>query len=191
MESTFSIRVGQALSLILLISVAPTATAGDTACTGILDGVHDSIVVPEGRDCTLVDAAVRGNIEVKSRGSLSIQGQSYVHGNVQSDGGQYVRLVGGMVTIGGNVHIKKASDASGYLPGTRIEGNFQYEESSGLLIAVGGLILGDLQMSKNTGGGIIGGNTIRANLQCKENFPAPTGSENDVGGSKEDQCAPL
>jgi hypothetical protein len=161
MESTFSIRVGQALSLILLISVAPTATAGDTACTGILDGVHDSIVVPEGRDCTLVDAAVRGNIEVKSRGSLSIQGQSYVHGNVQSDGGH------------------------------RIEGNFQYEESSGLLIAVGGLILGDLQMSKNTGGGIIGGNTIRANLQCKENFPAPTGSENDVGGSKEDQCAPL
>lgn len=34
-------------------------------------------------------------------------------------------------------------------------------------------------------------NRIDGNLQCKENVPPPTGGDNIVQGSKEDQCATL
>ena len=38
---------------------------------------------------------------------------------------------------------------------------------------------------------LIEGNVIDGNLQCKENRPAPTGGNNRVGGTKEDQCSSL
>ena len=54
----------------------------------------------------------------------------------------------------------------------------------------GVFIRGDLQVFKNTGGILLTDNTIRQNLQCKENLPRPTGSGNRAG-SKEDQCRRL
>jgi hypothetical protein len=134
---------------------------------------------------------VRGNVEVKPGGALSIRGRTSIRGNVQSDGARYVRLLGGGVTVGGNVQIKGWAESSGFEPGTRIEGNFQFEENDGALFANGGLIRGDFQMSKNRGGGAVFGNSIRQNLQCKENVPPPEGGGNKVGGSHEDQCAGL
>jgi hypothetical protein len=179
------------LSLIVLVAPFTAAIADDTVCTGLLDGVHDNVIVPEGADCVLTDALVRGTVEVKAHGSLAVRGRTSIQGSVQSDGGRHVRLLGGSVTVGGNVQIKRASNSSGYEPGTRIAGNFQFEENTGALFATGGLIGGNLQVIKNSGGGSISGNTIRETLQCKENFPPPAGGGNSVGGNKEDQCSPL
>lgn len=48
-----------------------------------------------------------------------------------------------------------------------------------------------MQLFTNRGTSSITNNTIDGNLQCKENSPAPTGSNNRVGGNKEDQCRRL
>jgi len=163
----------------------------DTLCTGTLAGHHDNVVVPEGTACALVDATVSGNVDVKPWGAATIAGKTTIRGNVQSDGGLYVRVLGSMVTIGGNVQIKKAAEWSGYEAGTQILGNFQYEENSGTLLANGGVIHRNFQFSKNTGGGTISGNAIHQNLECKENVPGPVGGGNVVAGNKEGQCAEL
>ena len=52
------------------------------------------------------------------------------------------------------------------------------------------MIGGNLQAFKNTGTVYIANNRIDGNLQCKENYPKPTGSNNQAS-SKEDQCAKL
>jgi hypothetical protein len=71
-----------------------------------------------------------------------------------------------------------------------IHGNFQYVENSGPLFASGAFIGSDFQLFSNTGGATLTRNTIRQNMQCKENTPAPVGSGNRAG-DKEDQCAGL
>ncbi len=163
----------------------------NTLCTSTLTGLHDNVVVPEGATCALLDATVSGNVEVKRSGAVTIAGKTTIRGNVQSDAGRYVRVFGSMVTIGGNVEIKKAVEWSGYEAGTQILGNFQYEENSGTLLANGGVIHRNFQFSKNTGSGTISGNMIHQNLECKENVPGPVGGGNVVAGNKEGQCAGL
>ena len=95
-----------------------------------------------------------------------------------------------IVTVAGNVQIKKAEEASGILPGTSIYGDFQYEENAGFLFASDSFIRGNFQMFKNLGGANIVNNTIRQNMQCKENWPVPAGGGN-LAGKKEDQCSGL
>ena len=46
-------------------------------------------------------------------------------------------------------------------------------------------------MFKNRNEQRISFNTVKGNLQCKENNPAPVGGQNTVHGSKEDQCRRL
>ena len=72
----------------------------------------------------------------------------------------------------------------------QIRGNLQYVENPGFLNVSEAFIRGDLQLFKNTGGSLLTDNTIRQNMQCKENWPAPEGSGN-VAGKKEDQCRRL
>jgi hypothetical protein len=48
-----------------------------------------------------------------------------------------------------------------------------------------------VQAFQNDGGVLVRGNVIDGNLQCKGNRPAPTGGNNKVEGSKEDQCSSL
>ncbi len=173
----------------LVVSIG--VQADDTPCTGQLSGNYDNVVVPAGATCQLTDARLEGNVKVEPNGALILSGRTFIQGNVQSeDGGRYVRILGPSVRIGGNIQIKKNYEASAIQPGATIEGNVQYEDNSGSLFAAGAFIGGDLQAFKNTGGLTLTRNTIRQNLQCKENAPAPTGSANSAG-SKEDQCRGL
>lgn len=179
------------LMMTLLGALTPWALrADDTICTGNLSGSHTNVIVPDGATCTLSSARVEGNVEVKTGAALTVNGPTYIGGNVQSEGSRFVRLSGAGVTVAGNVQIKKVTEASGLQPGTNIYGNFQFEENSGFLFAAGSFIRGDFQFFKNSGGANIVNNTIRQNMQCKENSPAPTGSGNSAG-DKEDQCAIL
>jgi len=45
-------------------------------------------------------------------------------------------------------------------------------------------------LAKNSGGASLSSNTIRQNMQCKENIPVPQGGGNRAG-DKEDQCENL
>jgi hypothetical protein len=94
------------------------------------------------------------------------------------------------ITIEGNVQIKKAYEAVAIERGTNILGNLQYEENSAPLTVRESFIRGDFQLFKNFGGALVHKNTIRQNMQCKENAPAPVGSGNRAG-KREDQCSAL
>ncbi len=176
--------------MMLAGGLALRAMADETVCTGPLTGSHEEVVVPDGASCVIAMARIEGNVKVGTGASLVVNGPSYIGGNVQSEGSRFVRLSGAGVTVEGDVQIKKATEASGYSPGTTIRGNFQYEENAGFLEAAGGFVRGDFQVEKNYGGASMVNNTIRQNMQCKENSPAPTGSGNRAG-DKEGQCAAL
>ena len=182
------LRAGIALAFTLL-SITPALQAGDTICnTALSGGSYENILVPSFATCTILNAQVDGNVLVQPGGAVTISGRTYIDGNVQSDGGRFVRLLGRGVTVNGDVQIKKSTKTSTIQPGTSILGNLQFEENSGFLAVTSSFIAGDLQFFKNSGGGTFVNNTIRQNLQCKENNPPPTGGGNRVGGSKEDQC---
>ncbi|MDJ0948546.1 MAG: polymer-forming cytoskeletal protein [Alphaproteobacteria bacterium] len=182
-----------ALAAAMVLSGTTLALADDTACGGgdVLTGKIDGNVIADNGLCTLDGARVKGNVEVEGDGFLFVQGTTRVDGNIQCDSCDAVQIVG--ATIKGDLQIKGASVVSGYSADdpVNIQGNVQYEENPALLAAIGGIVGGDVQVFKNTGGALIGGNTIEGNLQCKENDPAPTpfGAPNTVDGNKEDQCA--
>ena len=179
------------MTLALFATLSPLALrADDTICRGTVTGNHENVIVPDGATCTISNARIDGNVEVKTGAALTVNGPTYIGGNVQSEGSRFVRLSGSGVTVPGDVQIKKAYEASGIQPGTNIYGNFQYEENTGFLFVSGSFVRGDFQFFKNSGGASIVNNTIRQNMQCKENSPAPSGSGNSAG-DKEDQCSVL
>jgi hypothetical protein len=191
-----------AVALAGVVAAAPPALAGDTECVGVVSGVHDNIVVPPGAFCLLEGpATVKGNVKVLGPenglpgGQLLVDGflaPVTVRGNIQSDGGEFVGILGSSpligVAIGGSVQIKKATAVdSGYFSvspgGVRIRGNFEYEENEAFLVATGANIRGNLKAQKNTGGGEITENVIGGNLECKENVPEMVQAGNTVGGN--------
>lgn len=181
------------LALVLTITVllvAPTAAANDTLCTGALAGEHDNVIVPEGATCNVDGAQIKGNIKVLAGGALLVIAATTVGGDIQADPGHlYVRLMGTGVVVMGDVELKGASGVAvvgGYLTGTDIRGNFQWEENRIALVARGGIIGGNLKAEKNSGGGDITGNTIKGNVECKENAPELVEAGNTIGG--EDKC---
>lgn len=180
-----------AMALAVALFSPMALLAEDTQCSGVLTGSHDNVIVPQSAVCSLRNAKLNGSVYVSQGGGLTISGRTYINGNVISeDGGAYVRIVGPSVVVGGNVQIKNNYQASSIQPGTLIHGNFQYVENSGPLFASGAFIGSDFQLFSNTGGATLTRNTIRQNMQCKENTPAPVGSGNRAG-DKEDQCAGL
>lgn len=182
----------KAFKLFAACLLAPAMLIGeDTQCTGTLKGAHDNVIVPEAAVCVLQGVRLNGSVYVKKNGAVTISGRSFINGNVISeDGGRFVRIIGTSVRVGGNVQMKYNYESSAIQPGTTINGSLQYVENPGALFVTGVFIGSDLQLFKNTGGATLTNNTIRQNLQCKENVPAPVGSGN-VAGDKEDQCKAL
>ncbi|MEX2264350.1 MAG: hypothetical protein WD696_20515 [Bryobacteraceae bacterium] len=155
---------------------------------GTLRGSFDNVNVPRGRNCTLIDSRVQGTVYVRSNASVSVY-RTVILGNVQAEGARFVRLYGTGVVVNGSVQIKYGTQATTINPGTQIGGNVQYVESSGFLKILRARVGQDVQVFENVGGASIYYNVINGNLQCKENDPAPTGDNNQVGGNKEDQCS--
>lgn len=165
--------------------------AEETSCTGALSGSFDNVVVPQNAVCDLKNAFLNGSLRVERGAGVLISGRTYINANVLSEeGGAYVRILGPGVFVGGNVQIRNNFQASAILRGALVQGSIQYIENSGPLFASGVFVGSDFQVFSNTGGVSLTNNTIRQNLQCKENTPAPVGSGNKAG-DKQDQCAAL
>jgi hypothetical protein len=91
--------VGGAALALAALQAPTTARADDTRCTGVLSGVHDNVVVPEGAFCTLVGANVRGNVNVFARATL-VAVRSQIGGNVESEFANFTDLRGGNSVVG-------------------------------------------------------------------------------------------
>ncbi len=177
----------QAAALACVASLATSAAAEETQCTGSIGAVTlDNIFVPDGATCQLDGTIAKGSIVVGTSATL-IAHRVSVNGNVQAEGANRVELKG-RSSVGGSVQIVQGYAAS--VENTRINGDLYYDTNRAPLSAVGNNIGGNLQAFQNTGGVAISNNFIKGNLQCKENVPAPTGGGNRAS-SKEDQCSRL
>ncbi len=166
-------------------SVPAPAFAEERTCRGALGSITvDNLRVPQGATCTLNGTYVKGTVKVERDATLMASSIRVV-GNVQAENARNV-VINGASRIGGSVQVKQGGGAT--VEGARITGDIQYDANSAYLKANRNQVGGSIQVVGNGGGAEIRQNTINGNLQCKENRPAPTGSGNVVGGSKEDQC---
>jgi len=149
--------------------------------------ILDNVRVPQGATCTLHGTQAQGTIYVEANATLRAY-QVNVIGNVQAENAALIEVLSGS-TVGGSIQIKQGGGAR--IDGVRIDSDLQFDDNHKNLIANRNTIGGNLQAFHNTGGLSITSNTIDGNLQCKENRPPPTGGDNIVKGSKEDQCANL
>ncbi len=176
-----------ALSALLLLTVFPSpAFAEEVDCTGALGAVKvDNLKVPDGATCSLTGTFVEGTIKVE-KGTLTATNVNVV-GNIQADGQLNVTVTGG--TVGGSIQIKQGGPAS--ISNVAVNGDIQFDHSTGPLVASLNRVGGSIQVVGNDGSIVISTNTMKGNLQCKENNPGPAGGGNTVGGNAEDQCATL
>ncbi len=170
------------------MAVPQLALAEETVCRGTIGArTLDNVKVPQGATCTLEGTKVEGTIKVNSGARLEAIDVNVI-GNVQGENARNV-IVRKNSRVGGSVQIvqgKKAKVAS-----SKVKMDILYDEQSGEVIVRSNTVGGNVQAFQNTGGVRIRDNVIDGNLQCKENQPAPTGGNNQVEGSKEDQCENL
>jgi subtilisin family serine protease len=140
---------------------------GEYRCTGTARFITaDNLIVPSGATCNLTGARIKGTLKVEEGATLSASGV-YVKGSIQAKKATSVTITDSIVD--GSVEVEEGGSAS--LHATQI--------------------MGDAKFIKNRNSTIVSSNTIKGNLQCKENRQMPTGGGNIVQGNKEDQCRNL
>lgn len=181
-------KIVSAVALAAALGGFSTFTLADVYCPPQLGAVTiDDNVIVTGQ-CLINGTRIKGNILVKDQGALTVR-DAQIEGNIQADGGRYVRVL--RTDVGGDIQLAGVFAEASRIQRTTIGGNLQLDHNRIPLLAEYNTIDGDLQAFSNTGGVLIRYNTIDGNLQCKSNHPAPTGGFNQVSGNKEDQCAKL
>jgi hypothetical protein len=185
MKRTMAILVAAAA---MTMAVPQVALAEETVCRGTIgDRTLDNVKVPQGATCTLNGTKVEGTIRVK-RGARLEAINIKVIGNVQGENARNV-IVRKNSRVGGSVQVVQGKKAK--VAYSKVKKDILYDDQSGRGIVRRNNVGGNVQAFQNTGGVRIRGNVIDGNLQCKENNPAPTGGNNQVDGTKEDQCENL
>jgi hypothetical protein len=173
------------LGLLLSLTIRAPAAADDYNCSGSLGSVTvDNLVVSQNTTCTLNGTRITGNLFVLRNAALHAYNVN-VNGNIQADGAARVNVYAGSF-VGGNIEIDDSGAAD--IQSVDINGNLQFDENDSYLRADGNHIGGNLGAFDNTGGVSIINNSIRGDLQCRGNFPPPTGYGNTVSGNLENQC---
>ncbi|MCF7992463.1 MAG: hypothetical protein K9M02_18640 [Thiohalocapsa sp.] len=178
-----------AATLIAAGAVTAHSAVADVYCPKNLGAVtiDDDVIVDNGL-CRMEGTTVKGNIKIYSGGALVARNVE-VDGNVQADGGRFVRVI--RSDVGGDIQLEGVHGDVSRVARSTVGGNVQYDSNSSRLVTIYSTIDGDLQAFSNTGGVVIRYNTIDGNLQCKSNRPRPIGGFNRVSGNKEDQCRNL
>jgi hypothetical protein len=162
--------------------------AEEISCTGTVEAVTvDNVRVPDNATCTLHGTTVEGTVYVESNATLYAIGAK-IDGNIQAENSTRVDVTAGS-SVGGSIQIVQSGAAT--IDSVAVIGDVLFDSNDQALVATGNTVGGNVQAFQNTGGVHIAGNTIDGNLQCKENTPPPTGGNNVVNGSAEDQCANL
>ena len=159
---------------------ASIARAADAVCTGSLSGnVTGNVYVGSGVSCTISQANIGGNVQLKSGAALFIDGRQYpsvIGGSVLAQNCAFA-LLEGAVTVHGNVVIQRCTADSGFTgPGIVVGGNFLCTDNSAACDANLGEVAGDVTVNNNhsTAASNISQTSIGGGLQCQQNTPAPT-----------------
>lgn len=176
------------VAVMAAVAVPQVAHAEEKVCRGTIRGkTLDNVKVPQGAQCILKGTKVKGTIKVHRNATLEAINVNVI-GNVQAEDARNV-IIRKTSRIGGSVQIVQGQKAK--VVNSRVTFDILYDDQSGEVIVRGTNVGGNVQAFQNRGGVHIQGNVIDGNLQCKENHPAPTGGNNRVDGSKEDQCSSL
>ncbi|WP_061295068.1 hypothetical protein [Herbidospora cretacea] len=164
--------------------VSPAA-AEERSCRKSLRAVTvDNLRVPAGATCTLTGTKVKGTLKVERGATLVARGVR-VEGSVQAENARAVSVLAGS-HVKGSVQVKQGGAAT--VSSSRVDSDIQLDANRRHLKVVSNRVGGSIQVVGNRGGARIDRNTMKGNLQCKENSPRPTGTGNKAGGDKEDQC---
>lgn len=166
--------VGTLASIMLLASLSPRlAHAAPTTCTGVLTGVHDSVVVPKGEDCTLLSAQVAGNVRVEQGASLLATGlpSTTIGGNVHGIHSRFVFLQFA-TQVAGNLHVHggDAGTTSGFDIGCTVGGNALIELNAGKTFVDAAMVGRQLHVSRNTGPIEVEFNTVGGQIRVEDNI---------------------
>lgn len=176
------------LALIFLMLTPASVQAEETTCNGSLGAVTvDNLRVPQNGSCSLDGTRVEGTIYVENGATLTAL-RIRVIGNIQAEGAAAVNVALDS-TVGGSIQVKQGAAAQ--IDDVQVTGDIQFEANDAALGATNNIVGGNVQVIQNSGGVHIAQNVIDGNLQCKENDPPPTGGNNVVKGSAEDQCEQL
>lgn len=182
--------LGVAASSLALI-VAPAVAASDTPCVGVLTGVHDNVIVPEGQSCVLAGAVIRGNLFVRPQARLrdSVQTPNNVVGNLFALEAQFVSLQNTHVVGDADLKRTPTSLLGGEGQRFRVDGDLLVEEASSVFISRAS-VGGDLDVIKASPSSAFGlfavvrGVPVGQNLNVRDsNATQIEVSQNEVGGS--------
>ena len=139
----------------------------DVPCNGSLKdrSISDNIFV--GKQCTLINVQVDGNVMLAD-GAKAILRNSHIDGNLESKG-RFAQLVATNNRIEGNIQLERGKLTQ--LHNNRVNGNIQLKNNRGTL-----------NISRNQ---------VDGNLECENNATPPVGGRNTVQGDKTGQCRRL
>lgn len=229
----------QAYELLYYTGIDPREVAphSGNSCNGDFTGVFDGdVTVTTGEDCVfssgatvhgsirvsggtlqLSDATVKGKVQVKGggtvsilqstliKGSLQIQGVpagttqiqicgATIEGDLQYDGNAAAATIGAAPacagnTVRGDLQVSGNSAAT-VISGNTVTGNLQDEDNSAATQVIGNTVRGNLQVQGNTGSPTeVSGNVVGNSLQCQNNASISGGGNS--AGKKQGQCASL
>lgn len=186
MKQIISASVAAVILMVALLPAAPLVHAEEYVCRKSLGAVTvDNLRIPSKARCLLTGTQIKGTIKVEKGATLQAS-QVNLIGNIQAEGAAIVNVT--HATVGGSIQIKQGGAAT--IDRVQLNGDLQWDENRGLLIATRNQVGGSIQVFKNSGGVAITDNTVDGNLQCKENEPVPTVGNNLVYGGVQDQCIP-
>lgn len=158
MRNKVGVAVLVCLAAVVLV-IPPAAQADDTTCIGVISGVHDNVIVPEGASCLIEGpgTVIKGNVTAFPRSDLLIQGGVDVGGNVTGLADSRVRI--NHTEVGGDVVGDKTNYLELNFTGNIVHGNIHVsgrgrvpdaEADLGVVICGAVLPNGNIEVEKMT-----------------------------------------
>ncbi len=150
--------------------------------------VTGNLIVPDDATCILIGTEVQGSIVVKSRANLHANNIN-VTGGVSGQSAAIVEICDSY--IGNGISLSKGEDLGlgGYIDihRSQVTGSIQLQDNCYPVTIDDNEVTGSIEASKQTGGLEISRNLLGGGLQCQDNNPLPTGSDN-VAKQFQGQC---
>ena len=167
---------------------AASETPSNVTCHSgdIITGFWGNVTVPPGNYCELLQAIVEGSVTANGAKQLGVD-NSTITGNISvnsvTDNGWICgSRIGGNITANYAVANPETANSPGYW-------DIGYADPSWCGFTSfdpvpGNSIMGTLTVQHNKNGVKIGNDDIESKLTCGYNSPAPTGSNNQIDGTK-------
>jgi feruloyl esterase len=174
------------------------------SCSGLIGGgrtvtnINGNVTVPDGKSCTLSFVDIRGDVRVERDATLIVSAYtepSEIGGDIDAKHCKSV-LLQGNVTVGGDLNINSCTGtgSNGFQgPDVVIHGSFKCRSNAGPCLAWLGTVGDDvhIQSNKAQAASDISLVSVKGNLNCEGNLPAPTRSHGPswLDGRSQGQCA--